>query len=208
VTHQPDADPPWSAARAYDAVAARWAAARGPLPAATETLLRQMLAQLPPAPSVLDVGCGSGVPIGRLLAEHGARITGIDASAELLALARRNLPDAALVHGDMRTVEIGERFDGIVAWDSVFHVPREDHAMVFERFARWLRPNGLLMLSLGGSAWEDEAPMLGERFFFSGWEPADELALLEQAGFDVVHAEVDDPSSRGHLAVLASRRAR
>jgi hypothetical protein len=48
--------------------------------------------------------------------------------------------------------------------------------------------------------------MLGETFFYSGHDPAESLRLLRMAGFDILHAEIDDPSSPGHLAVLASRR--
>jgi cyclopropane fatty-acyl-phospholipid synthase-like methyltransferase len=200
-------EPPWSPERAYDAVAPRWRSARGPLPAHTAALFDRFLGALDAGASVLDVGCGSGVPVGRLLAERGFRLTGLDTSAALLAQARENVPGATFVHGDMRVVTLAGSFDAIIAWDSVFHVPRADHAAVFARFAQWLRPQGGLLLSLGGSAWEGRAPMLGEEFFYSGWTPEKSLALIADAGFEVLHSEIDDPSSRGHLAVLA-RRAR
>jgi cyclopropane fatty-acyl-phospholipid synthase-like methyltransferase len=110
----------------------------------------------------------------------------------------------------MRTIaarEIGADYDLIVAWDSVFHVPRVDHAALFVRFASWLRPGGRLLLSLGGTAWEGTSEMLGETFFYSGLDPDESLRLLEEAGFAIVHSEIDDPSSRGHLAVVASINA-
>src|SRR5262249_16281640 len=47
--------------------------------------------------------------------------------------------------------------------------------------------------------------MHGETFFYSGHEPREALQLLAAAGFEVEHWEVDDPSSRGHIAVLAVR---
>ncbi|MDP2480707.1 MAG: hypothetical protein Q8W51_13120 [Candidatus Palauibacterales bacterium] len=43
-------------------------------------------------------------------------------------------------------------------------------------------------------------------FFYSGHEPDEAVALLEAAGFRVEHREIDDLTSRGHLAVLAVRR--
>ena len=124
----------------------------------------------------------------------------------LLELARRAVPEAVFLLGDMRTVEMGGPFDAIVAWDSVFHIPRSDHAAVFGRFRSWLRPGGRLLMSLGGSGAEGfTSEMHGETFFYSGHEPAEALQVLSAAGLEIEHWEVDDPSSRGHIAILAVR---
>ena len=122
----------------------------------------------------------------------------------MLDLARRAVPGVTFLHGDMRVAEPGGPFDAIVAWDSVFHIPRAEHAAIFSRFRSWLRPGGRLLVSLGGSG-EDgfTSEMHGETFFFSGFEPIEALQVLCEAGFEVEHWEVDDPSSRGHIAVLA-----
>jgi SAM-dependent methyltransferase len=156
---------------------------------------------------VLDLGCGSGVPIARYLLDHGCRVTGVDASREMLGLARASCPEAALVEADMLSVDLPDRYDGLVAWDSVFHVPRAWHEALFRAMARWLAPGGIVLLSVGGSEGEFVAPMFAVDFFYSAHAPAASRALLERAGFDVVLSEVDDPSSRGHVAMLGRRRA-
>lgn len=143
------------------------------------------------------------MPVATWLVAQNARVTGLDLSKQLLELARDAVPTANFVLGDMRTAEPGGPFDLVVAWDSVFHVPRADHADVFARFASWLKPRSVLVMSLGGTAWEGTSEMFGEQFFYSGHAPAESLALLAAAGFIVDHFEIDDPSSRGHLAVLA-----
>src|SRR4051794_228310 len=53
-----------------------------------------------PGTRLLDVGCGAGLALG-LAAERGAVVTGLDASEELLAVARERLPDADLRLGDV-----------------------------------------------------------------------------------------------------------
>ena len=73
--------------------------------------------------------------------------------------------------------------------------------------SRWLVPNAPLLLSLGGSEGEFVAPMFGLDFFYSAHSPEVSLALLEEAGFEILLAELDDPSSRGHLAVLCRKLA-
>src|SRR5438105_3604844 len=105
----------------YRRHAAAWVAARGPkLP--ERAWLERFAALLGPGAAVLDVGCGSGVPVARHLAGRGHRVTGVDSSPEMVALFRSNLPGAAAEAADMRTLDLGARFGGLLAWDSLFHL--------------------------------------------------------------------------------------
>ncbi len=199
---------------AYDRIASAWRSDRGRA-AAVEIcrggILARFLDPLPVGSCVIDVGCGCGEPLMAYLAARGLRVTGLDGSARMLDLARLAVPTAAFVLGDMRTANPGGPFDAVLAWDSVFHLPRCDHASMFTRFRSWLRPGGRLLLSLGGEGGDGDegftSEMHGETFFYSGHEPLEALRLLEGAGFRVEHWEVDDSSSRGHIAVLAVRNS-
>jgi len=194
---------------AYDRIAGSWRDDRlaGAASFRERRLLDRLTASLPAAARILDVGCGSGEPIAVYIAERGFRVVGLDGSARMLEFARRAVPRAEFILGDMRNAEPGGRFDAIVAWDSVFHIPRSDHAAVFKRFRAWLRPLGRLLVSLGGSGGNFTSQMHGETFFYSGHEPPEALRILKRAGFSVEHWEVDDASSRGHIAVIAARAA-
>jgi SAM-dependent methyltransferase len=75
---------------------------------------------LDPGQRVLDIGCGAGVFL-RLAAEHGALPSGIDASEELLALARRRVPEADLALGDMQFLPYrDDAFDLVTGFTSFF----------------------------------------------------------------------------------------
>src|SRR5688500_13780872 len=190
-----------SVSAAYDAIADAWQDARARGPFRERVLVDRFVATLPPGARVLDLGCGSGEPITRVLAEAEFDVVGVDAAPRLLELARRAVPEAAFLPGDMRTVELDGTFDGIVAWDSVFHIPRADHAALFARMARWLVPGGRLLLTLGGTGEAGfTSEMCGATFFYSGHEPEQARALLRHAGFSIEHWEVDDATSRGHIA--------
>ena len=69
--------------------------------------------------------------------------------------------------GDMVTVELTGGYHGIIAWDSIFHVPKAQHGTPFHRLSRWLVPGAPLLLSLGGSEGEFSAPMFGLDFFYT-----------------------------------------
>jgi cyclopropane fatty-acyl-phospholipid synthase-like methyltransferase len=190
----------------YDRIADAWQQARASGAFHERALVERFVAQLPVGARVVDLGCGSGEPITRFLSDAGLDVIGVDSAARLLDYARRAVPHATFVLDDIRTVELIGSFDGIVAWDSVFHIPRDDHAGLFTRMAEWLKPGGHLLLSLGGSEESGfTSDMYGATFFYSGYEPEQALALLRAAGFRIEHWEIDDPSSRGHIAVFAVR---
>jgi trans-aconitate methyltransferase len=196
--------------RAYDRIANAWRDARvaGAATFRERPWVDRLALPLPPGARIMDAGCGCGVPITSYLVGLGFEVVGLDGSARLLELARVAVPEAQFILGDMRTADPAGSFDAIVAWDSVFHLPRGEHREVFRRFRSWLRPGGHLLVSLGGSAdAELRSEMHGATFFYSAHEPSEALRLLEGVGFQIEHWELDDPSSRGHIAVLARRDA-
>lgn len=195
--------------QAYDNIAEKWQKERATAAQKgfrERQFLDQLTVPLHRGAAVLDVGCGCGMPIMDYLIGRGFQLTGLDASVRMLVLARAVAPDATLIQGDVRTAEPGSTFDAIVAWDSIFHIPRGDHSAIFNKFRSWLKPGGRLLVSLGGSASEDfTSEMFGETFYYSGHDPSEALTILKEAGFEVEHWEVDDSSSRGHIAILAVR---
>jgi cyclopropane fatty-acyl-phospholipid synthase-like methyltransferase len=150
---------------------------------------------------VLELGCGPGI-VSRYLIDRGILVTGVDASAAQLRFARSSCPEAQFVLADMLDLELPTRYQGLIAWDSIFHIPRAAHPQLFRRMHRWLASGAPLLLSLGGTPDEFTAPMFGVDFFYSGHAPETSLHLLKEAGFHIIRAEIDDPSSRGHLAIL------
>jgi SAM-dependent methyltransferase len=189
----------------YDLIAEKWSRARGKLLFRERPYVDRFIALASAGGHVLDLGCGPGKPIARSLLDLGYRVTGVDASREMLRLARENCPDAQLIHGDMINLDLPGPYDGIVAWDSLFHVPRLHHESLFKSFHGWLAPNAPLLLSVGGSGGEFTDQMFGVDFFYSGHDPDTSVALLRDAGFEIIVAEVDDPSSRGHVAIVCKK---
>src|SRR6187402_3614274 len=82
-----------------------------------ESWLRQFLEWVPPASSVLDIGCGSGEPIAGFLIRAGYRLHGVDSSPSMIKRCTGRFPDNAWNVADMRTLSLGKTFAGILAWD-------------------------------------------------------------------------------------------
>ena len=190
----------------YDDIAEQWHAA--PRGFAARRYVELILEGLAPGARVLDLGCGTGEPVARYLLEKGFRVVGVDESEKMLEIARRVVPGAVFVRADMGALSLEGAFAAAVAWDSVFHVERARHREIFRRLWALLADGGRLLLSAGGMGSEGfTSEMYGRDFFYSGFEPAETVRLLEEAGFVVELCEVDDPSSRGHVAVVARKVA-
>lgn len=92
---------------------------------------------------LLDLGCGPGRDLMQLR-RRGHRVVGLDGSAAMVALARRQAGGPVL-HQNFLSLRLGaERFDGIFASASLFHVPPEALPEVLARLHRALRRRGIL----------------------------------------------------------------
>ncbi len=100
--------------------------------------------------TALDVGCGTGIVTEELLAfVPRGRVLAMDASADMVELARRRLGDRAEVWcQDVLDLDLGEPVDAIVSTATLHWVT--DHDRLWGRLARALRPEGVLEAQCGG----------------------------------------------------------
>ncbi len=189
----------------YDLIAEQWIRERIILER-EKPYIEDFAALLPPDAHVLDLGCGPGI-VSRCLLDRGYAVTGVDASTAQLRFAGALCPEAEFITADMLDLELSTRYHGLVAWDSVFHIPRARHRTLFCSMHRWLDPGAPMLLSLGGTEDEFTAPMFGVDFFYSGYAPEKSVDLLRETGFEIIRAKIDDPSGRGHLALVCRKLA-
>jgi trans-aconitate methyltransferase len=103
-----------------------------------------------PDATVLDVGCGTGRVTEALLAfAPRGRVLAIDASTDMVALARTRLGERAQVwREDALDLDLDEPVDAIVSTAALHWVP--DHDRLWARLAQALRPGGVLEIQCGG----------------------------------------------------------
>lgn len=190
----------------YDRVAAGFARSRDKS-LFERRWLDRMLAHTPPPRRVLDLGCGSGNPIARYLTDRRARVTGVDGAAAMIALFAQTLPDARAVHADMRTLDLNQEFDAILAWNSFFHLSPNDQRDMFAVFAAHAAPRAVLMFTAGPKAGEPIGQVEQQPVYHASLDPDEYEQLLMENGFDVLNFAPEDPTCNGHTIWLA-RRAR
>lgn len=153
---------------------------------------------LKPGAAVLDVPCGTG-RLALALAARGCAVTGVDASAECLAAARKaargaarrikaaGAPPPAWHAGDMRALPWPGAFDGAFCFGNSFgYLDRAGTAAFLAAVAGALRPGGRFALDTGFAA-ESVLPGLEPR----SWEPVGDLLLLVEQDYDAADSRLD-----------------
>ena len=182
-------DPKEIVRRGYDTCAPLYNSSRTGDPG---LVLGPLIDALPANAEVLDIGCGGGRPVGTTLLRY-ASVTGVDISPVQIAEARRVLPDARLIVGDITSLEFDEAsFDAVVSFYTLFHLPRDEHQPLLARVARWLKPNGYLLVTVANTAHPGytERDFCGVTMFWSHFEPAWYVAMLEELGFEILRRAV------------------
>jgi SAM-dependent methyltransferase len=112
-----------------------------------EEVLRRV--DLAPGQLVLDVGCGVGAWL-RVLAQHGARPFGLDASEDLLAFAQARLPDADLRVGDMEALPYDDdSFDLVTGFSAFFFA--NDFVAALGEAGRVAKPGACVVIQVWGA---------------------------------------------------------
>ena len=186
----------------YDRIAHRYMEWSDLKPSAVRTwFLKEVLDRLWPGSDVLELGCGSGLPVAKALAESHHYV-GVDISAVQLELAREQVPGATFLKGDFTTMDWPETsFDAVVSFYSFNHVPVGEQEPTIRRIFGWLRPGGYLCASLtGGHEFEEvEQDWLGVPMFFAGVPLQTDERMLRDAGFELELSEVREEEEDGEI---------
>ncbi len=187
-----------STRQVYESGAAEWARRRPPR---YRDRAAAFSARCLPGRARVDLGCGPG----SYFADLGRPLVGLEGAWAMLALARRNGPDVALVQGDLSALPFAPgSFGGAWARASYLHLRRAALPDALAQLHAALTPGAPLEMSL--RAGDAEGPMAGDDFpgrFFAEWR-ADPLAdLVKGAGFTL-----DELIDDGEWLVVRATRAR
>jgi SAM-dependent methyltransferase len=157
---------------------------------------RLLLARLKPRASLLDVCCGTGQFTGTVH-RLGYRIAGIDASARMIAFARRNAVGVPLSVADVRDFSLRRKFDGAYSiFESLNHVPDiAGLAQAFVRIHKHLKPGAPFLFDLNR-----------EDAFILYWNTTD--AVVDDATVCVLRMEYDPLTAVGTCTAVGFHKAR
>jgi len=167
--------------------------------------LNRVIAGLPGGAHLLDLGCGSGEPIARYLIEHGFRITGFDVAQAMIDIAQARFPKHTWRQGDMRELDLDAQFDGIIGWNSFFHLSPEDQPGTLRRIAAHLKPGRRLMLTVGPDHGEVTGHVNGERVYHGSLAPDAYSHILHKLRLNIIDFVIEDEACDFHTVLLAQK---
>lgn len=141
---------------------------------------------------------------------RGHQVVGIDQSENLLQLARERFPQAVWLQSSLEDFAFQGSYEGVILWDTLFHLERSYHAPLLAKISHCLVPGGKLMLTVGGSAHPCFVDtMFGELFFYDSYPPEAVLAILQDLNFQPLIAEfmnLPTPDrDKGRYAIVARK---
>jgi ubiquinone/menaquinone biosynthesis C-methylase UbiE len=167
--------------------------------------------------SVLELGCGAGLPGTKKLAScPNISITANDLSSTQIALAKENLADQLdrvhFVESDMMSLNLPiQAFDAVVALYSIIHLPRHQQKTLIRSISKWLKPGGYFLANFSADEMKGSEIQhwLGEEegwMWWSSWGAEKTIEMVEEAGLVIEEQEVKtDVVDANFLWILAKR---
>ncbi|MGU3314823.1 class I SAM-dependent methyltransferase [Sphingomonas sp. M6A6_1c] len=182
----------------WDAVAERFMAIRSTVGA--ELMRSWAKSNLPASAAILDIGCGSGVPIARALVEDGYSVWGIDTSPSLIAAYRRHFPDMpAACEPAQRSAFFDRTFVGAVSIGLVFLLAPSDQQQLLGNVSSVLEPGGRFLFSAPREMCEWKDTLTGRTSTSLGSDAY--AGHLAAAGLDLMRCHSDEGGNNYYEAV-------
>jgi ubiquinone/menaquinone biosynthesis C-methylase UbiE len=161
---------------------------------------------------LLDLGCGAGEPFARFFVDHGWKVIGVDFSEQMLKLASQYVPEMQTIQADMCEIEFeSSQFEAITVIYSLFHISRNDHAALFDKFYRWLRPKGKVLFTYatkeytGSDEFDGYKEFMKQKLYYSHKSPDKLYADLENIGFNIESRDYRNIGNETFLWVTVSK---
>lgn len=167
--------------KAYDAISDMWHNFR------STTAINQCIVDfaklLAPCGNILDIGCGTGYPIAEYFSSHKFCVTGIDISSKMIEYANGlHLKSAKFLRRDILDFSTDTRFDGVVAFDSLWHIDKEKQAEAYRKIASLMKSRAYLIFTHGNRSDETVGTMFEQKFYYGALNTAEILSVFKEVG--------------------------
>lgn len=154
---------------------------------------------------VLDLGCGSGEPIASYLIEKGMNLTGVDYSQAMISIAKERFPNNKWYVQDMQKLNLEEKFKGIIAWNSFFHLTQEDQKTTFSLLTSYLDEGGIFMTTVGPEKGEVTGYVNKQVVYHASLSLVEYKELIHKNGLELMHFVPNDPDCNRHTVLMAKK---
>lgn len=168
--------------------------------------LDRFIEEIPRSGSVLDLGCGAGEPIAKYLISNSLDLTGVDFSSAMIEIIKSRFPHNIFYQQDMRKLDLGKQFDGIIAWDSFFHLNHGDQELALKKMAQHLKESGALLITVGHGFGEVLGQVGDDPVYHSSFSKVQYAEILGKLDIDIIDLVIKDANCGERSVLFAKKR--
>lgn len=140
-----------------------------------------------PNGKILDVGCGTGYPIAQYLVERNFYVTGIDVSRRMIEKAEQlQLKNANFIKSDILCFADDMLYDGVIAFDSIWHIAKDKQATVYGKIASLMNCGAYFLFTHGNRNGETVGTMFHRQFYYSALHIDELKAIFSKVGLKII----------------------
>lgn len=148
---------------------------------------------------LLEIGSGPGRD-ARIFVDKGLHVTGLDLSSSLVEIARKDVPEASFVVGDVLEMPYFDAtYDGIWTCATLHHLKKEDLPIALNEMFRVLKPGAPAFISVKGGEGEhfkQDLEFEGRERFFSFYKQDEFEKFLTDAHFEILDVWTETTEDR------------
>lgn len=169
----------------------------------------ELSSRLNPQSDLLDLGCGCGVPVTRILSEQHI-VTGVDLSPVQIGRAEHLVPKAKFICADMCDMEfLPNSFDAVLCLYAIIHIPIAEQPALLQQIWHWLKPGGYLLVSVGKSEWTGQEKnwldVTGGDMYWSHADRDSYVHWFSEIGFSIEWERFIPEGKEGHPLFLMKK---
>jgi cyclopropane fatty-acyl-phospholipid synthase-like methyltransferase len=150
--------------------------------------------------TVLDLGCGTGIPVSMVLIDEGMTVYGVDASPTMVKAFQQNFPNNPVACEAVEdSLFFNRKFDAIIAWGLIFLLPAALQEILIQKAANLLQTRGKFLFTATGERNEWKDAMTDQHSMSLG--PAKYKELLTASGLSLIEEFEDEGENHYFNAV-------
>lgn len=175
----------------YDDILDWYVSVRSPIAGVKD--VQAFLQHLPAGGTILELGCGTGMPISQLIVQKGFKLFAIDGSQKMINCFKKNFPGVEAVCAQLEEADYfnGVAFDAVLSWGVLFHLPAEQQEAVINKTAACLKAGGRFFFTSQKDILTGLSTMNGVNFPYISLGNERYAAVLKRAGMRLVDEHFD-----------------
>lgn len=160
--------------------------------------------KLPKLASVLDLGCGSGLPFTKELVKIGFKVTGIDISDTMIKVAKKNVPEAKYFRVSMTNINFKEKFDGIFSGYTMLCLNPANFRKAAKKAVKALKQGGFFFLALNEPPFgihneaENYTIIMGQKMYSRPYTEEEIRKVFSKLKMNIIKVERETVSSKAY----------